>query len=93
MNDLVEFTENRVDLGALYDKSNIGETLASLDQDLVGLKPVKTRIREIAALLIVEAARRGMGIQADPPPLHISGVRIPGQRATSAASVSAAADA
>ena len=54
MNDLVEFTENRVDLGALYDKSNIGETLASLDQDLVGLKPVKTRIREIAALLIVE---------------------------------------
>jgi hypothetical protein len=60
-----------VDLGALYAESNIAEILAQLDRDLVGLVPVKTRIREIAALLLVESARRGLGIQAEPPSLHM----------------------
>ena len=47
-----------VDLAANYAESGVAEVLDQLDRELIGLTPVKTRIREIAALLLVDQARQ-----------------------------------
>src|SRR5664280_213816 len=60
----------RVDLRREFKEVGIGEVLDQLDRELIGLKPVKTRIREIASLLLIERIRKRMNLTSDVPTLH-----------------------
>jgi len=69
---------DNVDIRKLLSDSKISDVLDELDRELVGLKPVKARVHEIAALLLIERARNLVGLKAAAPPLHMSFTGNPG---------------
>ena len=71
-------SSNLINLQEEYKKTDIAKLLNLLDEELVGLVPVKTRIREIAALLLVDKLRAQLGIVAANPGLHMSFTGSPG---------------
>ncbi|WP_227982207.1 AAA family ATPase [Nocardia spumae] len=74
-----------VDLSTDLAGKNVEDTLGRLDTELIGLATVKARVREIAALLLVERARQRFGLRAARPTMHMSFTGGPGTGKTTVA--------
>ncbi|WP_329409661.1 AAA family ATPase [Nocardia vinacea] len=74
-----------LDLSSDIAGNDVADVLTRLDAELVGLANVKRRVREIAALLLIDRARQRFGLQASRPTMHMSFTGGPGTGKTTVA--------